>query len=134
MEDTEVSELVEALIQYGLGFLLGRVFLFLDLGQEAMEVIDGHEAIIGVLVEQGLDIRRRFRYGEAEAAPEAEAHSVGLFRHRGLGRCRAGIRGLSQVIGDGDVCECVSVCCSFWDDGLSVCVCAESRTGGNDDG
>lgn len=87
MEDIEVPELVEALIQYGLGFLLG-LFLFLDFVQEAMEVIDGHEAILGVPVEQGLDIRRRFRYGEAEAAPEAEAHSVGLFGHRGLGRCR----------------------------------------------
>lgn len=85
MEDTEVPELVEALIQYDLGFLLG-LFLFLDFRQEAVEVIDGHEAILGVLVEQGLDILRRFRYGEAEAAPEAEAHSVGLFGHRGVGR------------------------------------------------
>ena len=78
VEDTEVAELVEALIQYGLDLLLGQVLL-LDLGEEPAEVMDAHEAILRVLLEQGLDLRRGLRYGQAEAAAEAEAHAVGLF-------------------------------------------------------
>lgn len=80
MEDVGVLELAEAMVDGSLSFLLGGLF-FLDFGQEPMEVIDGHNAILRVLIEEGLDLRRCFRYGELEPSLEAETHSIGLFGH-----------------------------------------------------
>lgn len=81
MEDVEVLELAEAMVDGSLSFLLGGLLFFLDFGQEPMEVIDGHDVILRVLIEQVLDLRRCFRYGELEPSPEAETHSIGLFGH-----------------------------------------------------
>lgn len=82
VEDAEVLELAEAMVDGSLSFLLGGLLFFLDFGQEPMEVIDGHDVILRVLIEQGLDLRRCFRYGELEPSLEAETHSIGgLFGH-----------------------------------------------------
>lgn len=92
-------------------------------------MIDGHEAILGVLVEQGLDILRRFRYGEAEAAPEAEAHSVGLFGHRGLWPVTESGDSLwwSGMAMCGSACLFVRLFWDFsWDDGLSLSLCVRN--------
>ena len=83
VEDVEVFELGEALFDEGLSFLLGGALLLLDFRQESVEVIGGHDAVLRVLIEQGLDLRRCFLDGELEAPLEAEAHFVGLLRHGG---------------------------------------------------
>jgi hypothetical protein len=44
-------------------------------------MINGHDAVIGVLIEQRLDLIGRFADGELESATEAETDSVRLFRH-----------------------------------------------------
>lgn len=44
-------------------------------------MLNGHNSVLGVLIEKVLDIRRSFCGGELEPSLEAEADSVRLFRH-----------------------------------------------------
>lgn len=68
----------------GLRFLFSGFLLFLNLNQEALKVSSGHKAILRVVVEKGLDLRRRLRHAQLEPPAAAEAHSVSLFRHASL--------------------------------------------------
>lgn len=83
MKDIEVPELVESAetVYDVLGVLCCGVLFLLYLDQESPEVIDSHDSIIGVLVEQALHLVRRFRHGQPETPAEAEADAVGLFGH-----------------------------------------------------
>lgn len=80
MKDVQVLELAQA-IDDRLRVFFGGFIFFLNLDQEAVKVIDRHGAILGVLIEHGLDGVRRLRCGDVEPPPEAEADSVSLFRH-----------------------------------------------------
>ena len=68
-------------IDDALCFLFSCVFLFLNLNQESLEMGSCHKSILGVLIEKGLDLRRRFPCIKLEPPPTAEADSVSLFRH-----------------------------------------------------
>lgn len=68
-------------IDYTLRVLHCSILLSLNLHQEPTQLIGVHHAIIGILVEYLLNVRRRLRCGEAEPPPEEEAHSVGLIGH-----------------------------------------------------
>lgn len=81
VEDREVHEVVNAVVHNGLSLLLGDAVLLLKLHQEPVEVIDGHDSVLGVLIEDLLDLPRRLRHRQPEPPPEAEAHSVRLFGH-----------------------------------------------------
>lgn len=77
MENTEVLEAVD----HRLRVLHRGVLLLLDILHEPAQVLGVHDAVLGVLREELLDVGRRLGGGEAEAAAEAEAHSVGLLGH-----------------------------------------------------
>lgn len=81
MEDREVFEVTNSLVNNGLSFFLCDILFFLSLNKESMEVINGHESILRVLLKQVLDLLRGLRHGQVEPPPEAEAHSIGLFGH-----------------------------------------------------
>lgn len=67
-----------------LRFLERGALLLLDFVEEAEQVLGVHDAVLGVAVEDILDVGGGLGGGEAEAAAEAEAHTVGLLsRHFG---------------------------------------------------
>lgn len=73
--------LLAELIHDALRLLPAGPALLLDLDQEPLELIDGHDLVLGVLPEEGLDLLRSLRRRGPELPAEAEAHSVRLFRH-----------------------------------------------------
>lgn len=73
-------EMPEA-VDDGLGVFFGGLLLPLHLDEEALKKGRRHHLILGVLVKEGLDLRRRLRQSQLEAPPPAEAHAVCLFRH-----------------------------------------------------
>lgn len=82
-------EVLEA-INDGLRVLDRGILVLLDVHHEAAEVLRVHEAVVGVLREHLLDVGRRLGGGEAEAAAEAEAHTVGLLRRHLEGEGESG--------------------------------------------
>lgn len=66
-----------------LRILFSGFILLLNIDQKPLEMIHGHDAILRVLVEKGLDITRRLRCGVPEPPVKAETHSVRLLRHEG---------------------------------------------------
>ncbi|KAK4836650.1 hypothetical protein QYF36_025751 [Acer negundo] len=64
-----------------LRFLFGCVGFLLDINQEPVEMINGHDPVLGIFPEERLDVGRRLRDGHVEATLEAEAYFVGLFGH-----------------------------------------------------
>lgn len=81
MMNGQMFELTQA-IKNSLGVLSGDIGFFLDLNQEASEMINGHDATLRVLIKQRLNLLRRLRYGYMEPATATEAHTVGLFGHK----------------------------------------------------
>lgn len=82
MKNIEMLELMKT-VQNGLRIFNSSFLLLLKLDQEPLKVIDAHHPILGVAVEQLLDLLRRLRHGEAEASAETEADSVSLLGHGG---------------------------------------------------
>lgn len=79
----EYVEVLEA-VNDSLRFLERGALLLLDFVEEAEQVLGVHDAVLGVAVEDILDVGGGLGGGEAEAAAEAEAHTVGLLsRHFG---------------------------------------------------
>ena len=68
-------------VHNGLCVLLGGFIISLDLKQEPVELIDGHDPVFGVTVKQGSDLARGFGYCQLEPPRKAEAHTVCLLRH-----------------------------------------------------
>ena len=66
-----------------LRILFSGFILLLNIDQKPLEVIHGHDAILRVFLEKGLDITRRLRCGVPEPPVKAETHSVRLLRHEG---------------------------------------------------
>lgn len=81
VEMWKVLKIPNAMIDNCLGFLFRNIAFLLSLSQESLEVINGHHSVLGVPLEELLDLARSFRGGESESPPEAEADSVGLFGH-----------------------------------------------------
>lgn len=78
-EIVEEFQMVEA-VDDGLSVVDGGVVFLLELDQEPVEVINVHDSILRVPIEQCLDVRRSFAGGEVESSPETAADSVGLPR------------------------------------------------------
>jgi len=66
-----------------LRILFSGFILLLNIDQKPLEMIHGHDAILRVFLEKGLDITRRLRCGVPEPPVKAETHSVRLLRHEG---------------------------------------------------
>lgn len=64
-----------------LGVLHCSILLSLHLHQELPQPNRAHHAVLRVLLEDLLDLRRRSRPGEGEPPAEAEAHSIRLLGH-----------------------------------------------------
>jgi len=77
LEDVEMLEAVED----GLSMVLASVMISLNLNQELLQFINGHDAILRVLFKYFLYIFRRFNRPELEYSPETEADLVVLLRH-----------------------------------------------------
>ncbi|CAL1370428.1 unnamed protein product [Linum trigynum] len=77
VQNVQMLELVKT-VDGSLGFLQGGILLLLDLDQEAAEVISRHEPIIGVAVEEALNLIRGRGDCELEPTAEAKADSVSL--------------------------------------------------------
>ena len=77
-----------------LRILSRRFALLLNIDQKPVEMIDRHDPILRVFLEEGLDLARRLRCRVPEPPAEAEAHSVRLLRHEA--------KGILWVVGDDD--------------------------------
>ena len=76
-------EMPEA-VDDGLRVFFGGLLLPLHFHEKPFEMRRCHELILGVLIEEGLDLRRRLRQRQLEPPPPAEAHAVCLFRRHHL--------------------------------------------------
>ena len=83
MEDIQMLKLVSTALNHVLSVVPRRLDLLLNVDQESLQMISVHDPILGVLVEEVLDLFGGFAGGHPETPAEAEAHSVGLLRHGG---------------------------------------------------
>lgn len=83
MEDVQVLELVSTALNHVLSVVPRRLDLLLNFDQEPLEMIGVHDPILGVLLEELLDLVGGLAGGHLEPPAEAEAHSVGLLGHGG---------------------------------------------------
>ena len=72
-------EMPEA-VDDGLRVFFGGLLLPLHFHEKPFEMRRCHELILGVLLEEGLDLRRRLRQRQLEPPSPAEAHAVCLLR------------------------------------------------------
>lgn len=75
------TPLVPEPIDDALRVLPGGPALLLDLDQEPLQLVHGHDPVLGVPLEEVLDIPGHRRRRDLETPAAAEAHSVRLSRH-----------------------------------------------------
>lgn len=68
-------------VHNSLRLLQRGIILSLHFHQKPPQLIDAHGAVLRVVIEYLLDVRRRLRGGESEPPPEAETNSVSLLGH-----------------------------------------------------
>jgi len=101
-------EMPEA-VDDGLRLFFSGLLLLLHFNKEPFQMRRCHDLILRVLLEEGLDLRRRLRQSQLKPPAPAEAHAVCLLRHHLLP-----FSSLFSFTTRANICERVRICaCGF---------------------